>query len=582
MKRIIAGMVCVLLFLTGCSLSTATVPDTRSETEIEQDIAVAEKVLDSLITDVTFEKDIDGEASIVYTGESTEISVTDDSGLTWTLRIPAHALPEDEDYDDEESEEKIITMVPLKNVKDAYGNPKAGVLFEPDGMEFDIPAELIITGPQADRGLLFYADHEGKGLSPAVSLAGKEGISAQVAHFSTAVLDRSTGSVGNAEREKVADESYNDMVPKAEKLLKKKIKEPKIPKLELECLKEKQLDKVGRYIENYMKEELTYLSGFLILYMHYQNIDNTSRTKKLLPIMEQLLERYRTKWNYIAPFDQLKPETYFYIMASHPQYYIYIGFEVTLASLGDSGEDPDKIAVNALNNIAASGVYSWNYLMENIRTKHNYRLIYAAILAHRFFEVDSDGAKSLGKGAATRFEELQKACTFKISFTGSVTADEDKGKTTWSTEGEALVTFAESIPLYSSDTEYILEGTGTGEHTNYSSTVTAMVERLLTKEFSTRMLLIPKFPCFEDVEVGICNFGSEDELIYEDDGKQFPVPSFFGWLSSYVPDHFHGGRRAAIVEMELDAGETRCEEEIDDGEAKFKTEYTITLEHMPQ
>jgi hypothetical protein len=153
--RCIATCASIIILLNGCSLKNILQPSENAavsgdgmnmSTKDPAEKRTIEKL--NLLGDVTFVPDSDGAKEAVFKYEDTVLEVKDASGLTWKLTIPANGL----------LSEETITMTPLKDVKDANGRELSGVLLEPDGLKFIIPATLTITGDKAKMGWVYCAD----------------------------------------------------------------------------------------------------------------------------------------------------------------------------------------------------------------------------------------------------------------------------------------------------------------------------------------------------------------------------------------------------------------------------------------
>ena len=97
-------------------------------------------------------------------GTPASISVTDPSGLVWTLTLPPGALLEPE----------TITMTAFSQVRSEPGTPQitSGVSFEPDGLIFFVPATLSVTAPAgAHAPVLLTGRADGSGLAWGIGTA---------------------------------------------------------------------------------------------------------------------------------------------------------------------------------------------------------------------------------------------------------------------------------------------------------------------------------------------------------------------------------------------------------------------------
>lgn len=608
LNRLISAILCVVFLLSGCSIIGTPISDTdidesigsntnqedilnqeevesgmAEEEDHEQEMAQLAEDLQTLMPDVTFEEDSDGKSSIHYTGAAAEISVKDAVGFTWTLSIPDDALPEEE----------TITMIPLKNVVDSNGNQKAGVLFEPSGLEFHKPAKLTVTGPGTEYALLFYGSHRGKDLKLAPYAFDSIGVCAMMFHFSTVILDNAKKLGLDPEDYKEMENFFDEYIRKAEKLIKKNVKKPKSMGGVFECCDTKKYNEHIKYIKSYLEEELNYLSILYVMTCVYLKLDDTKRVNKVVPLLKKVAERMQTKLDYLLPYDNPVPEIFYLAIASFEYQQLIPSVKMLIASAEESSydyKDFDRDIKKLFENIDKAGMYTWDYLINSIAVEHNYRMITTAMYTHHLL-VKVAGKKDGVKSDSERLKELQDASTFRVSFAGRRTDYDKKGQTQWDTEGEALVTFTEVLEEAIMMAEFSLDqdslemfGTGEGLHTHYSSTVPAVVQNLTTEGFSTEMILVPQDACFYRVKVGIRKFGSDD-IWYESDGDRYQSISFNFVLRSFMPDYYEIKHRAVVVDMKLKPGQTTFTEEIDDEDEygeDIESEYVVTLEHAPQ
>ncbi|MDD4796706.1 MAG: DUF4402 domain-containing protein [Eubacteriales bacterium] len=307
-KKIIALMLCASLLLSSCRAAgplppQGNEPETRTDEEIAAAAAETRADIRAIFPDADFTVDRAGAVSLEYTGKAAQLSVTDDAGLTWTVSIPQGAL----------AVPTTITMTPLTDVSDGRGS-RSGVRFGPDGLTFLMPATLTVTGPGADRVLL-YADEGGRDMVPASFAPGEDGT--LLFHFSTAFADSSTGDpADDAEFMRQADELYGQYYDKARKLLDKQIKPPKPLKLDLKCFDYNALEEIEAQIVGAVKEELTYAAALWISLGAAMMREDAARAMDLHRVIQGLTQRALQKLEMMISLDNPKPETYFYAVYS--------------------------------------------------------------------------------------------------------------------------------------------------------------------------------------------------------------------------------------------------------------------------
>lgn len=128
-------------------------------------------------------------ASVFYSplGGAVFVELEDAAGNRWRLEVPENALPFGE----------TITMQLCDSVKtdSVSGKQLAGVVFQPEGLQFTLPATLTVTGPAAEEETcVFYADGAGENLNFAVHEDTEKDIRISVSHFSAYIVYAPTDS----------------------------------------------------------------------------------------------------------------------------------------------------------------------------------------------------------------------------------------------------------------------------------------------------------------------------------------------------------------------------------------------------
>lgn len=236
-----------------------------------------------------------------------------------------------------------------------------------------------------------------------------------------------------------------------------------------------------------------------------------------------------------------------------------------------TGEDEDIKAMDKeidliWNTYLDWGKYTMEYLIRQIRTQHNYKLVQAAYVCN-------DLLKSAGEDMTN---EILDALTFKVSFDGKLIDSDKDGTTTWSTKGEALVRM-ENVGVMQ------LIGEGAGLHIDYHTTDVVVVPFLLTKDF-TFEAIVNFDPCDEKhAIVFIDKFGAERLTYKDDDGQVYNNEySVFNLMWAYLEDNYVKKENMFAVIIDFESGNAVFDETMEGSEDTGKVSYTIKLEHSPQ
>lgn len=235
LERVLALTVACAILLTACGNSTTESPDTTNPSEesvesidpSDESVESIDSILSSIgvIEDLSFEANRSAAATIEYDGTETSVEVIDDKGLTWQLTIPENALPE----------KHTIILTPLTNIQgENKKDGLSGILMEPDGLEFEDPATLTVTGPDADKLMFLAGTQDGKNYTYQPSKILENGSKLSVYHFSSEVASNIFSDP------KVYEELldvFKDLEKQVKKSLSKSIKVPDVKEISLECYK---------------------------------------------------------------------------------------------------------------------------------------------------------------------------------------------------------------------------------------------------------------------------------------------------------------------------------------------------------
>ncbi|MDD4189398.1 MAG: hypothetical protein PHX37_04865 [Eubacteriales bacterium] len=226
-------------------------------------------------------------------GKEKSISVTDDSGIEWTLEIPGNALLNEEE----------ISITPLSGIEvDSFpGAEFHGILLKPDGLEFIVSSQISIKKEgETIEGVVLTGKHDGSDIvfSPADSDGG--GLKAPVQHFSTLLyLPKSDRSI--TEIQSRALEQYEEALEEAEELLKKPLSVLAPPSISLECMNEEKEKQIKEYSDTVLKEEEEVLSKFIAadkgMWSTFESVEmNDAVIKKVLDRMNAKIQKLITQY----------------------------------------------------------------------------------------------------------------------------------------------------------------------------------------------------------------------------------------------------------------------------------------------
>jgi hypothetical protein len=177
--------------------------------------------------DLTPDKTRKASVRYVPLGGAVSLELKDRQGNLWRLDIPENALPYAETISMQLAEAINTDMTP--------GKPSAGVVLQPEGLQFVLPATLTITGPEAkaDKSFVFCGDQSGRQLNFAMKKAATQAeankLSAAVSHLSSYILYTPGSEEEFRQAKEMAAASYQEAVKEAKAFLKTPITAPPVP-----------------------------------------------------------------------------------------------------------------------------------------------------------------------------------------------------------------------------------------------------------------------------------------------------------------------------------------------------------------
>jgi len=412
-----------------------------------------------------------------------QISITTSEGIVWTLIIPAGAV----------NKNVVVTMTELKNIVSSdIGSMATGVLLEPDGLKFNLPVTLRMTGESLGSiPFLLSGSHDGSTLSLAQIELVDGGVSASITHFSTMY-----GNQYDEEKIKIlsriAGEKYKAIKIIALKFLKTKITAPEPVAIPIRCAgdetKVKQQDAaLELFIRQFESPEIE-LARMLL---------ESGRTDVLLgaendsiELAKKVMERLVIKANNL--YKQYYPQEEYLLAIAR----VGITYERQYYLLGGKSEGDTFI----------TKIGKWERLiaekyLEDIRKKHDYQVIPYLMMLDR-------EATITGFSKDDSINEIDKATRFKIQWDFEAKTDLDSaGIMTTTTHGEAKYHL-----YYKPGTDPF--STGQGQYTGLDWPSQEGEELVMTSpsEFDFRASIENFDPCETGtMDIVISRFGSDNE-----------------------------------------------------------------------
>jgi hypothetical protein len=434
-------------------------------------------------------------AAVSYSplGGAVFLELQDSSGNLWHLDIPENALPYGEN----------ITMQLSENITSdvVSGKLNAGVILEPEGLQFTIPATLTIKGPAAaDQTYVFSGDHAGDNLNFAQPKVDADSLKVTVQHFSSYIVYQPIGDSQIQEAADLAAESYKAVLDEVKAFLKTPVSAPLIPAdYSFEC-KEEDGENASQYrnraLDAYINSVMQPESDLArrLLGSGYEVAKLGGETDAFyyagLLIERDLKKADKLIRTYMNDNDKLIPvmNLTFKVMKEMQA----LGLDVPSGYLQTFSEWMARAADEQIRKI---------------REEHNYKALGPAIaLAKGSAIMESDFS------ASTQFtqkfmEKIKKAMTFKVKYEASLFSGIANQKITL--EGEAEVLFLDG------NNENYYTGTGKGKYLSYSHSGPSVTTIDFPNEYPVKMKFVDFSPCTsEKIKVQVDTIGSKNEVWY--------------------------------------------------------------------
>lgn len=518
--RMLVVWLILALLATGCSPSRANTPqpaDTPASVSVGEipTATVADESLEPLnveeleirfiaedyqppvfatepLGSISFDKDAAAAVAreIYPDDEAVELKVVDGAGLTWTLRIPAGAIMNPE----------MVRIVPLTqinaSIRETAGEVAGGISLEPDGITFNLPVQLSVSGEGLQGPTLILAGTEnGSAIDYTLQDITASDPTASIQHFSTYFASPLPDKV-IVDAYKQARKQYDALAAEAKKLRRSPLEMPVPPSIDLECTDGKTTQKNNAAIEDFIKKaqnpELD-LAVKMLAQWWIIAMTSADQVEGIPDLVQGMAIRNVRKAN--AMLDQYRHDETKLLAVSA----FAMRSARQLALLG--GDD-------AMIQEIISKVGSWNRsliddLVEDIHKNHNYRRIPTAMMVAYHAALLSQGDKS-----ESFLEKLREALRFEARFT--LTIANSELELTQTTEAIIPLQFE---PAYG--WVYRCYGEGRGKPKEATMLTDWGSYEIIAVRYPVKVALTDFDPCNGTVKIGIDRFGSEkDKIIY--------------------------------------------------------------------
>lgn len=545
--------------LTGCNRiiskfqaqSGTAAPDTSASGSAA---ASAEAYEPESLGSATFTVDDSKKSSVNFPGDGTDasVSVTDKNGLTWRLDIPKDAL----------LEPQTIKMTAMSSVTvDSLGELAGGIVLEPDGLTFLAPAKLTVTGDGVtSNSMLLTGKLDGSNLTFSSFENAEGSVSADIFHFSTAMMSGMDEDEQLKNMSKLADEHLKAAMKQANDILKRPIDDPPIPPdISLKCKKGTHDLDINKYfnefIRNLKEPEMSVVTE-LISAEKAQQLLGTSDNDSTLNIVTRLLERLRTKVNKLVDKYQSQPDKFYATSAA------FIEVERMYQLAGGKADTNWEPLKKWCEKVAQK------YLSE-LTDQHDYTSIHALVRAARMLEL-------IGGNGDAFLTKLENALKFDLKL-------ELNMRTVAEYYFSYEITGTIPIQLTLGGSLAVGEGTGT---CNYASVECPIGDFKGPGSYPCEIKITEFDPCTKDVvKLSLDTIGAKEETWYyklsgmtvtDDNTSQWLAGMLFADESSASYDF-----SMSLKNLNVNAVDETLDKKASDEGLQLEGSVHVTLVHKP-
>ncbi len=485
-------------------------------------------------------------------GSEATLTLTDGAGLTWTLVMPGDAL----------GAPRTVSMTGLADLAsaDIPGRLAGGIMLEPDGLTFVVPARLTVTGgsPGAT-SILLTGGQDGSAMQFALP-ADDAGGSAWISHFSS-VIDVDVDAALPPVTAKL-DRDWQAATAAAQALLKDTgVSVPEPPSLPLDCVSADAAKSNAKSLDDFVAAvgdpEMDLIRNLLAVERQRQLLGQSGDPS--FTLVKQLLGRLETKVLLLLETYTGRPEKLQAVTAA-------------ALGIGRSMELLGSPATAILGQLAAWWGASIDPLLDDVIEKHDYAKAATVVWVAR-------SASLLG--AAVDDDEILRKLEAALTF-----GLEAQLTVHWP-GGDWLLasTFVMANQVFASGSGRFLTGEGTGE---YASLTSDELEFTEASGFPVRATLQNFDACAGTAELTVDRFSADAETYQSTDPESNagPVtgsivkPAFESAFEEYLKDGVYAfpvevhNLDPRMVDQTIEAAPL--------SQGLFTLEFDIVLTHTPR
>jgi len=491
---------------------------------------------------LTLDKTKTAPVSYMPLGGPFSMEVEDDGGNTWRLDIPDNALP----Y------VQTISMQLTSDIQSdvVSGQISGGIVFQPEGLQFTIPATLTVTGPMvSENTCVFAGDSKGKNLGFASAEVNANQLMVSIEHFSSDLVYTPETDAEVNELSDKAYKAYKEVLKEVKAFLKTPIGVPPVPPDYTFTCKDEDGENAGdlrnraldMYVEKVRMPERELARRLLDAGrcasllgadndgIYYAQLLQERAVKKV----DKLIETYKYDTEKLIPVSQatmiITKEAYLLGVDIPPaEHYLGIFYDWTVKALDEE--------------------------LRKIREKHNYKAMgtVLALIRDTAFLASGSGSRDLTQ---EYLQKLTKAMSFTFNYDVSLFSGIANQKMALTGKGEISLQYDPARWLY-------YEGSGEGEYLSYSGSSSSVTTIDFPNAYPVKARIVDFSPCTsQTVDVWVDTIGAEKEVWYNK------------LLDMYFDDNYNFVNFMAKKLF----NEYKCQEALDPGDSSMAEGYIFKL-----
>ncbi|AHF11301.1 MULTISPECIES: hypothetical protein [Dehalobacter] len=588
-KKIVCVFLSVAMLMTACSCAKTSAKKTTDD-DLKKFIEKQEVTLADQETSnndkassyyslgnaaLTLDKTHKVSVRYVPLGDPVFLELKDTEGNVWRLDIPENALPYAETISMQLAGDISTDMV--------SGQLNAGVVLQPEGLQFIIPATLSITGPKAstDKSFVFFGDQSGKYLNFAAKKAETDKLSVEVAHFSSYILYTPVSEGEFQQAAEMAAESYKEAVKEAKAFLKTPISAPPVPPDYTFMCKDEDGENASEvrnraldmYIENVVQPEKDLIIKLLASGREVALLDQNQEAFYYAGLLQ--LRNIKKADKLIASYkndvDKLIPV-----------------MNASLKILKEAQTLGVDISIQPyLDTFSDWMVRAADKKIKEIREEHNYKamgpavsLIQSALIFTSDFQVSQDFSRKY-------LQKLKDAMTFTVNYDVSLHSGIANQRMTL--KGKVELSWLDE------NDEKVFTGKGEGEYVSYSNSSPNTTRIDYPNKYPVNMKFVNFSPCdSKTVDVQVDTIGAQTEVWYnlELDQKSSDEYSFVNFMAEQLFQDYKQEDGNYLFQVPFTNNNAVMGSENftktasisypEEGSASGSIAYTIEIKHTPK